>query len=587
MPDSTNVKKLALLLIVGILIQISSRESIGQITGTIRDADQQIVSQVSIIVKGTGRGTVSDVWGKYSIQAEAGDILQFSHVAMQFIEILVEESPSVINVSMQLFDFELAEVQIKARGKSTYKNQKQLLVEYPENKSLIKTSRGILDKDLSSTAMRIIDGKDLGPGGRDFLSSLQTHVPSLVVDRGDQYSPGVKVYLRQYTGNTGSPNTALFDVNGFITLAPPTYLTAADIDRIAILERNAAMSRYGPQGTGGVIVINTRAQTEMDDRGVIRFYDNRALADSLKRVVNYLEPYQTDDPYYMGELKEAKSRKKALAVYEKQKEYHLDNPYYLLDVYDYFLSRWKNKELPEDFYQDLRNHMPDDVHVLKALAYFQQQYGNFEAASELYLQVLLLQTWDAQALRDVANGFFEAGDIKKAWMYYSQYIDIQNQLPEMHFDANGKDLFITTEMMDILALNNDRFLANVYMENILDDDMRTRLVFEWNVDGADFELQFVSPEGYYDTWVHSAEGDDLVDPQAAKGYACKQFFLGKENIGTWQVNIDYKGKQTEVPIYLKVSVYHNFGLPDQRCEVKVFKLREELKKGQLFTIQQG
>lgn len=54
--------------------------------------------------------------------------------------------------------------------------------------------------------------------------------------------------------------------------------------------------------------------------------------------------------------------------------------------------------------------------------------------------------------------------------------------------------------------------------NILDDDMRTRLVFEWNNQEAEFELQFVTPEGFYDTWEHKPGRDALQDPEAVKGY---------------------------------------------------------------------
>ena len=72
-----------------------------------------------------------------------------------------------------------------------------------------------------------------------------------------------------------------------------------------------------------------------------------------------------------------------------------------------------------------------------------------------------------------------------------------------------------------------------------------------------------------------------------KGYCSKQFFLGKENIGLWQVNIDYKGNSSELPTYFKVSIYRNFGLADQDLEVRVYKLSEENEKVQLLTLEQS
>ena len=565
--------------------QLSSQESLGQIMGRVSDAKQQPLPYVHVIVKGTDQGTETDAYGKYAIRADPGEILLFSYIGMQPVEIRVERSPFVIDVRMQTSEIELEEVEITARSRSIHKTQKELLAEYPENKHLIKTSWGILDKDLSSTALRIVDGKDLFPGGRDFLNSLQSHCPGMRVVRDSPADPGVtKVYLRQYTG---TPSTALFDVDGFISESTPTYLSANEIDRIAVLERNAAFIRYGPRGAGGVIVINTRARTEIDDRGVIRTYDNRALADSLAKAVTYLEPYRLYEPSYIEELKEVKTRKKAQTLYENQKEGYLNDPYYFLEVYDFFLSRWENDNKSKELFQDVLNRLANNVLALKALAYLQQKYGNYEGALSIYIHILMMQSWEAQALRDVANAFAEVGDIKKAWMYYTQYIDILNQLPDSYFDAHGEDLLITTEMMGILDLNEDPFLDNQDIGNILDDDMRTRMVFEWNNQEADFELQFVTPEGFYDTWEHKASGDALQNPEAAKGYCSKQFFLGKENTGLWQVNIDYKGNRSELPTYLKVSVYRNFGLANQELEVKVYKLTEKQEKGQLFTLEQS
>lgn len=579
------MKKLVIFLLVIALNQLSTLESMGQITGSVTDAKQQPLPHVHIINKRAELGTQTDGHGKYSMPADSGDTLQFTFVGMQTVEVGVEISPSVIDVNMQELEVELEEVEVKAEYIGVHKTQKELLAEYPENLKLIKTSLGILDRDLSSTAFRIIDGNDMVPGGRDFLNSLAVHVPQMKVIRDCFKCPHCDcVYLRNYTGS--APSTALFDVDGFLTPSPPTYLSASDIDRIAILERNAAIMRYGPQGAVGVIVINTRARTELDNMGVIRSYDNRALADSLKRTVLYLEPYRPLEPSYIKELKAAKTKKKAWSIYENQKESYINDPYYFLEVYDYFLARWGNNNETREFFQDVRNHLPANVHELKAFAYLQQKYGNFDVASDLYIQILMMQSWDAQALRDVANAFVEAGDIKKAWMYYTQYIDIQNQLTDTHFDAYGEDLLITTEMMDILDRNKEPFLDNHKLDSILDENMRTRLVFEWNNHEAEFELQFVTPEEYYDTWEHQARRGALQDPEMAKGYCSKQFFLGKENIGLWQVNLDYRGNGSELPTYLKVSIYRNFGLADQDLEISVYKLREVDEMVQLFTLQQ-
>jgi hypothetical protein len=176
---------------------------------------------------------------------------------------------------------ELDEVTLKKRKRKT---NKDILAEYPKNTNLIKTSRGILNMDRASSAFQVIKGEDLVATGPDFLSSLINFNPSMRVVR----VPEVKVYLRRIAfslyDSIKTPPKAIFDVDGFIQETAPTYLSAHDIDRIAILERNAAISRYGPMGVGGVIVINTKGQTQMDYIGVVRQYDNSALKDSLNEL---------------------------------------------------------------------------------------------------------------------------------------------------------------------------------------------------------------------------------------------------------------------------------------------------------------
>ncbi len=158
-----------------------SQESIGQVTGCVNDVDQQPLPQVNVVLKGSDRGTQTDTLGKYTIIAIRGDTLLFSHIGMHPVEVRVKRSSNEINIEMQSDTIELEEVEIKIKVKPTtrYKSQKELLKEYPTNKNLIKTSWRIIDKDLSSSYMRIIDGNDLVPAGRDFLTSLQNHIPQM------------------------------------------------------------------------------------------------------------------------------------------------------------------------------------------------------------------------------------------------------------------------------------------------------------------------------------------------------------------------------------------------------------------------
>tara|TARA_R110001599_G_scaffold19535_8_gene74782 strand:- start:999 stop:1814 length:816 start_codon:yes stop_codon:yes gene_type:complete len=243
------------------------------ISGKVTYMDQALPN-ANVVIKGTSIGTKTDIKGKYSIEVYPGNILAFTYLGMQTIEVDVDDTHNVMDIQLSEHVEELNEVVVKKRKR---KSQKELLADYPTNTNLIKSSWGIMDKDRTSYSMRVIDGKNLMPSGIDFLDALLPWVPNMLIDRVT-YPLDPRVYLTQY----GSTKThVIFDVDGFVYEQAPTFISVHEIDRVAVLTRNGAFARYGPRGAGGVIIINTKEQTRIDDLGVKRIYSNSGLRDSI------------------------------------------------------------------------------------------------------------------------------------------------------------------------------------------------------------------------------------------------------------------------------------------------------------------
>lgn len=579
--------KFAFLLIIITSTKLFSQERSIQITGKVVNVEQIPIPQVNIVIKGTDKGTQTNDNGEYTLLVNLGDILLFSHLGMEDLEVQVERNDSELNVEMQKGNIELDEVEIEAKRK--HKTQKELLKEYTLNKKLIKTSFGIIDKDISSSSMRIIDGNDLITFGADFLYSLENLYPKMKVVRNDPKFPGgIGVFLQRIAYSTNP--TAIFDVDGFIYESPPTYLSSNDIERIAILERNAAISRYGTNGVGGVIIINTKSKTKMDDLGIKRTFNNDALLDSLTREANLLEPYRPYYPSYIKKMQKSKTKSQAFALYLDQKIRHCNNPYYFLEMYDFFMSHWGNNEESNKIFQYIMESFSNNAQILKALAYLQEQYGNNESALLLHLETFKLQPKRAQSYRDLANAYVNVGKFKQSLMYYIRYKDVLVPLLNNTYDAFGYDYLITTEMMNIFEQNSAFFTTSNSLINIENNNKtQTRIVFEWNNQNAEFELQFVAPDGYYDDWSNKPPKDvDTLQNLELKGYCSKQFFISKDDAGLWLINIRYKGNQSEAPTYLKVAVYHDYGSKNKQVDVKVYELTENKHNAiQLFKLHQN
>ena len=93
-----NFRKLGILFLLILLTSAISAQNIN-VEGVIEDEnDGSTMVGVSILIKGTQKGTVSDINGKYKIDAPSGSTLVFSFVGYKTVETIVNKS--IINVKL-------------------------------------------------------------------------------------------------------------------------------------------------------------------------------------------------------------------------------------------------------------------------------------------------------------------------------------------------------------------------------------------------------------------------------------------------------------------------------------------------------
>ena len=199
--------------------------------------------------------------------------------------------------------------------------------------------------------------------------------------------------------------------------------------------------------------------------------------------------------------------------------------------------------------------------------------GLLESALQQYLAILKLKPRDAQSHRDLANAYDEIGNYQKAIHIYSRYELAVNDLDSVPFDKYGTDELMTTERMNIIKLNAGKFFLESGTLEERTAIPGNRVLFEWNNNAAEFELQFVDPEKYYDSWEYTVETKEAeLSAEISKGYSSKQFFLDDNLKGEWVINISYFGNGSQDPTYLKVTTFFDYGTLEQRQATKLFKL---------------
>lgn len=88
------------------------RKNVLTITGTVKDKNDQPLPGVSVSIKGTNKGTLTDENGKFSIEANAGDVLLFTFIGYKLQEINVSGGTTNLNVVLDEGDALMSEVTV-------------------------------------------------------------------------------------------------------------------------------------------------------------------------------------------------------------------------------------------------------------------------------------------------------------------------------------------------------------------------------------------------------------------------------------------------------------------------------------------
>ena len=534
----------------------------GMVSGNVTE-DSKPLTGVHIALKDRDIATQTDSMGDYTIPANPGNTLVFSHVGMQSVEVLLEDVTRVLNIEMKLDVQELDEVVVEKRKR---KGQKQLEREYVHNKRLVRTNFGIIDADRAGFTIRVVDEEDIDPAFLDIPLLLQAKFPGIYVKRTmmDDSGSQFMAYLnRTKTLNKEIP--VLYEIDGVLTRNLP-FVPVTEIKRIALISGVGGTIRYGTRGAGGVVVINTK-------QGVA----NKKTVNKTELGVRYFDGYDVVEiqnqaqPKYVEPFKTSRSINEAIAIYNQDKSLHEGDPYYFLEVHSYIFKRWGHYEILDEIENLLLLNFGKNPVVLKSLAYHFEEKRDFEKALRIYQKVFQSRPNYRQSYRDVANAYYRLGQTTTAFRFYLA----MDSLPNFNKKKEGIDFTVLTELNALVRQNGNKkkFLNKVEFDKI---PHGTRLLFEWSHGEAEFDLQFVNSKNEYFTWEHTfGKNKERILDEKVRGYSSEQFFLNKIKEGNWQVNLKYHGNKSNAPTYLKVTVWDDFGHSSENKVVKLFRLQEE------------
>ncbi|MDR2921458.1 MAG: TonB-dependent receptor [Tannerella sp.] len=225
------------------------------ISGTVTDPTNMELPGVSIMVKGTTTGTITDINGHFSLEVPENTTLLFSYLGYLTQEIKVG-SQSVINIVMKEDSKSLEEVVVV--GYST-----QRKADLTGAVSSVK-----LDdvKDAAFTSMsHAIQGKMSGV--------------TIMQDGG---APGSIAQIRIRGLGTLNNNDPLYIIDG-IPSDGMNDINPNDIERIDVLKDAASSAIYGSRAANGVVIIKTKRGTK-SEKVNITFNAHAGFQNPINRV---------------------------------------------------------------------------------------------------------------------------------------------------------------------------------------------------------------------------------------------------------------------------------------------------------------
>jgi TonB-linked SusC/RagA family outer membrane protein len=248
---------IGLVLFTGISTVIAQTK---QISGKVTSAeDGSPIPGVSVSVKGTTTGTITNADGVFFLTVPENQVLSFSFVGMKTVEVPVTES-NTYDVVLYSDIIGVGEVMVVAYGtakKESFTGSAEVI------------NNAALEKRPVSNISKAIEGQ---------VAGVQATSGS------GQPGEGANIVIRGF-GSINSSNNPLYVVDGIPFDGDLNSINPGDIESMTILKDASAGALYGSRGANGVVVITTKKGK--DEKLTVEFKASYGLS---KRAI---KPYKT------------------------------------------------------------------------------------------------------------------------------------------------------------------------------------------------------------------------------------------------------------------------------------------------------
>jgi TonB-linked SusC/RagA family outer membrane protein len=253
---------LSIFFVLTVASQVFAQQAVKTVSGIVRDSGGQTLPGVSVTIKGTTTGTVTDVNGRYTIKVNNPDVtLVFSFVGYTSGEEKVNNRAN-IDVTLNESQKNLSEVVVIGYG--TVKRR-----------DLTGAVASVSGKDIAATPVANI------------AQAMQGKLPGVNITLQDG-RPGAGINIRvRGGGSISQSNQALVLIDGI-----PGNLSdiAGDqVESVDVLKDASSAAIYGSRGANGVILVTTKS-AKAGKTSVS--YNGYAKINTPTKYLQSLSPYE-------------------------------------------------------------------------------------------------------------------------------------------------------------------------------------------------------------------------------------------------------------------------------------------------------
>ena len=502
-----------------------------KLTGVVT-ANTETLPGVSVILKGTSRGTSTDFDGKYEIDANLGDILQFSYLGFISQEITVSADRN-INVVLETDDSVLDEVVVVAYG----------IVKKSEVTGAITSIKAeSIENDEQSRVAGITANYSNGQTGAS--SNIRIRGTSSVQDK-----------------------KTIYVVDG-VVVDDISDINTDDVKSTYVLNEQQSLTLYGSRASSGVVVISTKKGVRKNAEKINEF--ENLVKDKIE-----LEGWNPQTPY-LTILKKVKDSQKAYEKYIEIRDDYKNSPSFFIDVADFFIQR-KDKNRAIEILTNVAEIDLDNYELQRALAYKFEEYQLYNYAVHMYQEILKLRPEDIQSHRDLALGYEMIGEYQKSLDLLYKIVNGELLLKDENRRYSGIEMIALNELNRIITLYQDKIeFGHINKKFIKKVDAALKVVIDWNHNDTDIDLWVIDPDNEKCFYGHKrTKIGGLISDDMTEGFGPEQFILKDAIKGSYNIKVKYFANSKQKisgPTFLKLTIHKNYGRKNETKKIQLVRL---------------